>query len=237
MADLDQLLVVQSHDTAVDQLEHRREHLAERVEADRLRSAVAEAGQALNTARKALGEAEAVGDSLQSEVGEADARIAEIEKRMFGGAVSSPRELESMSEEVAHLKERRSGLEDRALEAMDATESAGESVGAAESAEEALRAELATAEAALAAAEAELDGLIAVERQAREEAAAALPPDLLARYETIRSKLGGVGAARLDGNRCLGCHLSLPTGEVERLRKEPPDAVLLCENCQRILVR
>ena len=60
--------------------------------------------------------------------------------------------------------------------------------------------------------------------------------DLLARYEQLRSKLGGTGAARLVGGSCSGCHLTLSSMELDRVRKAPPDAVITCEQCGRILV-
>ena len=56
-------------------------------------------------------------------------------------------------------------------------------------------------------------------------------------YERLRAKLGGVGAARLVGPRCSGCHLTLPATELDRLRKGSPDALVFCDQCGRILIR
>jgi len=47
----------------------------------------------------------------------------------------------------------------------------------------------------------------------------------------------GVGAAALRRGRCEGCHLSLNTVDLARIRAAPPDEVLRCEECRRILVR
>lgn len=237
MADLEVLLELQTHDTATDQLQHRRAILAERAELEELRRERA-AGQAeLKRMDAALAEAEARRTSLETEVAEADSRISTIEGRMFGGTVTSSRELESMAAEVDHLKARRSGLEDEALEAMEAAEGIRSQLERVAEADAARAAELSRAEARLASAEAELDSLIRIEAESRSDLARRVAPELLASYERIRVKLGGVGAARLEGDRCTGCHLSLPSGEVERLRHEPPDAVAYCDNCSRILVR
>ena len=59
---------------------------------------------------------------------------------------------------------------------------------------------------------------------------------LAARYETLRARLKGTGAARLIGTRCDGCHLELSSGEVEKIRALPPGEVATCEQCGRILV-
>ena len=70
----------------------------------------------------------------------------------------------------------------------------------------------------------------------REGAAAGEPADLLALYDKMRGQ-HGVGAAALRGGRCEGCHLSLNTVGLARIRAAPPDEVLRCEECRRILIR
>ena len=237
MADLEALLELQAHDTATDQLQHRKATLPERTELEELRRERA-AGQAeLKRIDAQFAEAESRRTGLETEVADSDSRISAIEARMFGGTVTSARELESMAAEVDHLKTRRSSLEDDALEAMEVAEGIrSEREGVAE-ADAARAAAISEGEARLASSEAEIDALISVEQEARARLAAALAPELLDAYERIRTKLGGVGAARLEGDRCTGCHLSLPSGEVERLRHEPPDTVAYCDNCSRILVR
>ena len=47
----------------------------------------------------------------------------------------------------------------------------------------------------------------------------------------------GIGAARLDGSRCLGCHLQIPAGEMVEVKAAPADAIVHCPECNRILVR
>ncbi len=237
MADLETLLELQAHDTATDQLQHRKATLTERAELEELRRERA-AGQAeLKRIDTQLADAESRQSALEGEVADADSRISSIEARMFDGTVTSSRELESMAAEVEHLKSRRSGLEDDALEAMEAAEGVRSDRERVAEVDAARAAAISRMEALLASAEAEVDSLIEVERAARADLAGGLAPELLGAYERIRSKLGGVGAARLEGDRCTGCHLSLPSGEIERLRHEPPDAIAYCDNCSRILVR
>ena len=237
MADLEQLLVVQGHDTACDQLEHRKTSLPIREGLANARSQLSGSQKTLRSAETQQEEAEAGREKLEATVAEADHRISEIEKRMFGGTVTAARDLESMSTEVAHLKERRSGLEDEALVAMEAAEAAAGAVVSASADVVGAQAEVSRLEAELVVAESEIDQQLAEERTQREAAAAEVPANLLTAYETLRTKLGGVGAARLVGDTCSGCHLSLPSGEIERLRRAPPDTVCYCDNCQRILLR
>ena len=81
--------------------------------------------------------------------------------------------------------------------------------------------------------DAELDRLVA-ERAA---AVGSVPDDLMAAYEPLRSSLGGVAVARLLGSRCEGCHLEIPSAELEEVRRAPEDALVHCPECMRILVR
>ena len=66
--------------------------------------------------------------------------------------------------------------------------------------------------------------------------AAESPPTCSTLYEQLRAQ-HGVGAAALRRGRCEGCHLSLNTVDLNRIRAAAPDEVLRCEECRRILVR
>jgi len=82
----------------------------------------------------------------------------------------------------------------------------------------------------------ELRAAIELAQTARAAVATGLPDELAERYERLRTHLGGVGAARLVGNRCDGCHLTLPSVEVERIHQLPADTFATCPQCDRILV-
>lgn len=237
MTVFDVLLEVQEHDTAGDRLRHRRAALPERAELSAVESGIDALDQSLAdvAARREALDGEQGG--LEAKLETVDARIAEIDRRLYSGEVSATRELLAMSDEIESLKRRRSSLEDDVLAAMEA----GEPLAAEAAALERQRAELAARADALrrsiGEAEAAIDAELAAEERARAEAAAGLPADLLERYERLRSKLGGVGAARLVGPSCQGCHLTLPATEIARIKRESPDALVLCDQCGRILVR
>jgi hypothetical protein len=65
---------------------------------------------------------------------------------------------------------------------------------------------------------------------------ASVPASLVSTYERLRTRLGGVGVARVVGNHCDGCHLTLSAVELDHLRHLPPGEVATCEQCSRILV-
>ncbi len=237
MSVYEDLLRVQEHDTAVDQLRHRRATLPELAELNRIEDELA----ALERARAELAnrrdEVARRQMRREDELAAVEAKITEIEGRLYSGVVTVPRELQAMQAEVESLKRRRSTLEDDVLEAMTEREPFDEEIEGLDSTRARHEADAARLRAAVAETEVAIDAELARERQARDEAAARVPEDLSRLYEDLRRKLGGVGAARLVNGRCSGCHLTLPATELDRIRREPPEALIQCDQCGRVLVR
>ena len=231
------LEALQDRDNDIARLLHRRSHLEERASMARLEQEMAARATRLGEAAGRQAAAVKAQTDLEDTLAATEARIAEIDKRMYSGAVSASRELQAMSEEVAHLKERVSDFEEQVLEAMEAREPIDAEVAAIEAEQQAAADEVERLRQAAEAAEAELDAELAAERAARAEAEAHVPPPLLKEYDQLRAKLDGVGAARLVGNQCTGCHLTLAATEVDRIRHLPEDDVVYCDNCGRILIR
>jgi predicted nucleic acid-binding Zn-ribbon protein len=237
VAPLDILLEVQERDTTLDQLAHRRATLPARAELAAVEGHLADLADRRGRAeadRRALSERQG---RLESDIAAVARRIHDVEGRMYSGEVSASRELMAMSEEVESLNRRRRELEEMAFEAM----AAGEPVDAqlARLAAERTAAET-DAERLLGVireAEAEIDAEAAAETEARTALAAKLPEELTQRYERLRVRLGGIGAARLEHGSCGGCHLALPAVELDHIRRASPEAVITCEQCGRILVR
>ena len=233
----DRLLEVQEHDTRVDQLRHRRATLPERAElADIVvrRRAIDEGTAETRRSRDELASRQA---TLEQQIEAARQRRAELERRMFGGQVGGARELAAMDDEVRQLGRHVHELENRELEVMEELEPLEGELQAADVERDALDTRAKELDQRIAEVAKEIDAEIDAELGARAPLAAALPPELLARYEALRKKLGGTGAARLVGNSCTGCHLTLPAMEVDRIKHAPPDTVITCDNCGRILVR
>ena len=233
---LDALLELQDLDTAISQLEHRKAALPERQELARVAAALQDVEARVSqveTSRAVLVERQR---ALESEIAAATARREVLEQRMYAARGTPARELQAMDDEIRHLRERQDQMEDADLEVMVALEPLDAERAALEAENAALGTESAQLRGALRDAEAEIDAELSVQRVARAAAANAVPEDLRSRYDALRARLGGTGAARLVGNRCSGCHLELPSMEVGRIRHLPPGTVVTCEQCGRILV-
>ncbi len=231
----DILLEVQAHDTAIDQLHRRSATLPERVAL----TEVAAKRQALATERaevqRSWDDLAIRQTALEEQIAASAQRRHALEERMSSG-VPGPRDLEAMDHEVHQLAERQSAFEDDELVLMEEQEPLDERLAALDVADAELAAEAQRLEGAVSQAETEIMRAVADEEAARSERAAGLEPELAERYEGLRARLGGVGAARLVGDRCNGCHLTLASVEIERLRRLPDDALATCPECDRILV-
>ena len=118
MTAFDDLLVVQEHDTAIEQLLHGRATLPERGRLE----AVGERLMALEaTAAEIGGERDEVArhqQKLEDELASLEEKLVMLEKRMYSGSVTAPRELQAMQTDSEALKRRQSALEDQVLESM-----------------------------------------------------------------------------------------------------------------------
>lgn len=164
-------------------------------------------------------------------------RAVRDQQRLDSGAVSSPKDLESLQREIASLAKRQGDLEDVVLEVMERRESAQERVTEFTARVSAVQARVDDATARRDAATQALDDETATATKEREIVAGSVPADLLKLYDRLRAQSGGVGAARLYQRRCEGCRLELNITEVNDVKAASPDTVLRCENCHRILVR
>ena len=233
---LTHLLTVQDLDTSITQLQHRRVALAEAsglaaVEAE-LAGLEAERSDAA-TRRAALA---ATQKDLEEQIGAINERRTTIEQRLYAATSSSGRDLQAMSDEVRHLTERRAELEELELVAMLDQDRVDAELAALRERMAPLEARAEELRAQVTHDGLEIDAELASAVGSRAAEAALLPGALSDRYEALRARLKGTGAARLIKNRCDGCHLELSSVEVEKIRALPPGEVATCEQCGRILV-
>jgi len=233
---LEQLLEVQALDTAADQLRHRRAHLPDRDELaavqNGLQALEARAGE-LQTQRDDLSRSE---KRLEDEIALVREKSAQTDKTLYSGTVNIPRELTALQEEIGALARRQRQLEDQELELMEQAEP----IDAELVTLTAQRATLDEQAIALLARIAEEESVVDAELEdvvtRRAAAVVGIPAELLDEYEQLRGGLGGIAIARLTGNRCEGCHLTLSAVDVDRIRHDRDGEIAHCTECNRILV-
>jgi predicted nucleic acid-binding Zn-ribbon protein len=231
------LLAVQEHDTRTDQLNHRIETLPVRSDLAQLEDDVRAVDDQLADAQRRRDELWRSQQRLEDEIASLTERANQAEKQLYSGAVTNPRELQALQDDVASIRRRIGQLEDDELEIMELVEPVDAERTQLTGERERLEAEGARLRAALDEAESELAAQLAAVQAERVAAATEVPDELWPEYDKLRARFGGVGIARLVGSTCQGCHLALPAVEVDRIRKLPLDEAVHCEECGRLLVR
>jgi predicted nucleic acid-binding Zn-ribbon protein len=165
------------------------------------------------------------------------AELTRNEKRIADGTVPDPKALSSMVEEVAHLRRRIGDLEDAELEVMQQLENAVTRRSELQQRVDELAARAGTLTEQRDARLRELAEQAAGHRAERERLLPDVPADLLALYSKIGASHNGVGAAELRQRRCTRCQLEVNAAELRAYAAAPPEEVLRCEECGRILVR
>ena len=164
---------------------------------------------------------------------ELDRRSRMQEQRLYSGAVTNPKELYALQQEVQHLRAQQNRQEEMALEVILTTESLQE---VANSKAETLRL---TQEKWL---ETNATGMIRrdqldVKRQEleanREQFVSDINSNLLKRYEALKRTKQGRAVSKVDQNSCQWCRVILTPSELQRVRANSD--LQMCSNCGRIL--
>lgn len=204
---------------------------------------------ALDPGRKTAAEVQA----LEKELGETPARklqseltdlelkqksyqekIAKFEKDLYGGKIVNPREVETIQKEIGILKRHRGELDERILEIWEELPPAKERAEEFEKVLAQRKQLLAQEQKAAIQTKTQLEAEFKQKMAERPALAKEVSPTLLARYEGIRQKHGGVGIGDVDVKTvtCAACGTSLPTRTIEALKE---DKLITCESCHRIL--
>ena len=158
----------------------------------------------------------------------------EVETKLYSGKVSNPKDLQFMQEEVEMLARNRERLDEKLtslladVEACRAREKA-----AKKTLSEAIKAYNVKASASQAQS-ATFKGQAETLTEQRNTQAKEIAPDLLKRYEKLRTAKNGIGIVSLqDGNACGGCKMGLSRDTMLRVREGK--VIVICENCERML--
>jgi predicted nucleic acid-binding Zn-ribbon protein len=165
------------------------------------------------------------------ELAEGEVRIRN--KRMRLTLVRNDKELQALTHEVESLKETNQRLEGEVLASMEGADARTARIKELTEAIAKGRVDLTAAQKEIADEVEELKGSIAKTRRARDKVAADVEPNLLARYQMIFSRRGGVAVTLAKGGTCQGCRMRLPPqlyNEIQKLRQ-----IHFCPNCQRVL--
>jgi uncharacterized protein len=159
--------------------------------------------------------------------------IQREEEKLYGGTISSPRDLDDLQKEVVSLKASNQEREESLLAVLSELDEVDANLTRA-------RTELANAQeawdrdqAALAVDRERLTAQLAKLDELRLPQIERMLPDVHRLYEQLRHTRGGRAVVRIERGTCLGCRITLPMNFVQRARTG--NTVVQCSSCGRIL--
>ncbi len=228
------LLMLQDCDSEVEQLEYVKTTLPERVALADIRDKMKDLysrNTGFRIKKDAITEKQR---NLQMEVNTVVARKKIFDRKMRSGQLFSSREIEAMTKEIDNLDMRAEQLQDEQFELMLDLEELEQELDGLQTEVDQLSTRSDQLLKIVNSKINSLDTKIQSAMKRRTEIERHVPGDIIYRYDTIRMRAGGVGAARLQNGKCSGCHLTVTPASITSTRVDSNVAV--CENCGRFLI-
>ncbi|MCP3939734.1 MAG: hypothetical protein GY708_30695 [Actinomycetia bacterium] len=237
MSELQALLRLQTFDTRLDQLIHRRDNLPETERIDELAGSLeAIAGRRVEIATQRH-EIERAQKRVEDEVAGIEAKRAEDTDRLYNGGITSPKELTALQDELQSLARHQSTLEDEVLELMEQAEPLDDTLSKFDAKADELEAERGRFEAARTVSLAEIEAEHNAVSADRETAVLSLDEALVVKYQHMRGGAkDGVAVGALTHGVCSACGLGASAVFIDRIRSLGPGEIVNCEECGVILV-
>lgn len=185
------------------------------------------------TEQKKLGKQRGLLQDRELEAKSLDAKIKELNDRLYSGRVSNPKELDGLSRDLEMVKRRRSSLDDQLLELMDTVDQAQRLVNVHLEDLKRIEYQRKGDLEHLALEQDSLTARIAQLSADRERTRAEIEADALRVYDRLCKAKTGRGVAQLRRDSCGACGVTVPTGLVHRV--QAGDEIILCSGCGRIL--
>jgi predicted nucleic acid-binding Zn-ribbon protein len=229
-AELGTLYRVQELDTRAAGL---RERLIQLDDGSGLAAELAAAQADLAAAQTGLHEIEKTILDEELEMKGQEAKKREVEDKLYGGRIRNPKELADFEREAKMLSTTIGHHEDALLGLMDQAEAARRALAEQKERVADLEGRLGGTRERYQDNHARLDAELAEVNALRADAATAVEPALLRRYDEIRAHALGIGVVRVTGTVCAGCRVSLASDTLRLLKGTA--RVQFCESCGRML--
>jgi predicted nucleic acid-binding Zn-ribbon protein len=230
MSPAKQLLELQQYDTEAQQRQQALAAVLTRLgDSSALDSATARVERAAKLAQEARASQRDAELALQ----QLTARIKDVERRLYSGGSTNPKELVSLQQDMDMLKRQQTAQEGRLLELIAKAEDAEKEADAARRVVREVEDAWQRTNAELLGERDRLQAALAAAQQHAARARNVVAPQELALYDALRKARGGVAVARVSNGICRGCGVSVPTRDAQRARSG--QELVRCTSCGRIL--
>jgi len=229
------LLDLQRVDSGIDRLNQRKADLPEQRELDELneqRSGIAVVHAEAQASLDAVAREQT---KLETEIQQIDDKVTHEQSRLYSGEVSNPKELSNIQAELDALRRRKAHLEDEELEVMERRESIEKEHGDLLTSMSNMEAKIADATQRRDHASVEIYEELTRLAAERAQLIPTINPEVIALYEDIRARRGGVAVGALVDGTCRACGLPLSPMQRDEIKRST-EPIICCENCRRLLV-
>jgi uncharacterized protein len=235
VSETDDLRALMEADRWIDRVNTQKTHLPEMVELAALEIELRAQLKALNDAQAAQAPVRSSYELTQREGERLRTRAEGLDKNLHNSTANA-RELAALQTELHHVRELLERNDDLELEYLIAVEPLDEVVNAVKAAAQPAVARRAELQTAIAELQASLDEELVALRASRVERAAALAPELLARYEAVMKRVGTSGASQIVSGHCDGCRIALSPLDLDHWKGQPAETFMSCPECGRLLL-
>ena len=234
---MESLFELQDEDVLLGQLRHRLEDLNERV-------TLSEAIKALDSIRVELSLCESEINQLitkekrlELEIDSIDEKLSAADDKLYGGSITTEREVKGLQDEILHSRERKDILEMEALEILELVQDMSEKISTLKSSCDSQAFEVEGLEKIVFEVEEDINRQLSDSERRRSKVAAELSPEVLDSYESHRKFFSSSSVVRFEGLNCKGCPLSMPAVESDRVKGLEVGTLTECKECGRLVVR
>ncbi len=231
MAAVADLLSLQDIDLELDKeiarLSEIEEALGESEELTQARATSEEKTAAVHALRVEQKDLELSADEVRN-------KAAEIEKKLYSGAVKNPKELQDLDADLKSLREETKRREEKVLGVLVQLEDVEAELATATESLNAIEGEWRSGQDSMLEEKGRLEPEVERLRVLREQEATHFERSLIKLYDLLRERRGGRAVARVERGMCQGCRISLPMSIIQRARTA--NGVVQCVSCERILL-
>ena len=148
-------------------------------------------------------------------------------------SIKNNKEYRALLREIEETEKGNADKEDRVLSCLEELETLSKELEAKEKSLSAMRDRLETEKTAISKEVARVREELSDIEKSREKLVQTIAPQLLAKYEQIKARSGGIAVALVNNATCSECHLGIPPQMYNELQRQ--DSLKFCPNCQRII--
>ncbi|MFC1920298.1 zinc ribbon domain-containing protein [Chloroflexota bacterium] len=193
--------------------------------------AISRAQDDLDSKQQHLGELTSQQKSIEWDMEDITGKLKKVDEKLYSGKIGNPKELTDLQNESEALKTGITRLEEQALELMEKVELAVKNVSDAESTLNRLKNEWKGQQHKLTSDMEKLKKEIANLKNKRQHMVDTIDSQTIEIYQELR-KQRKTAVAKVQQGTCVGCRISLPTSDLQRVKG---GSMVRCSSCGRIL--